>query len=412
MIFFCEKFINIRKQSGIKVFAITRKIGIRRSTLWNWENGKTTPSEENIRKLAKMMNISVRDISDLPETHKVPDDELFKVVSDMYDFSGNISLELIKQQKNAINTIQKINSELNKVWRIVLASLKAVEDIVYIKNIDNKYIAVNDSFKKHLSLAEDYNVSNKTDNDFFSIAEAKTNSFEDNEIMNSGETASPKEDYIPGSRKKKWGIISKYPISDNTGKITGLIVIIRDITETKELKWMQNILIDALNHSNDLFTIRNIKSKNIVFASNTIKNKFGYKNEQFTDKKNGFNSWLNILHPDDRAQEAKYFNSNDFPAIRLCRLFHNNGKMYWIEISSFKTSYDNEEYLCSISRDVTEEKKADQINKTLQASLIETRLSIAKKMIEKKYSKTEIFEITGITNIEYNNISEQHNHNQ
>ena len=393
MEFYSKKLENIRKTSGMSIKYITCQLNIGRSTYWNWENSKRTPSESNVRKLAKLMNIRVEDISDLSETHKSFDDELFKVVPSLYDFSGDISRKLIRQQENAIDIIRKINSELNKVWKIVMASLKAVEDIVYIKSIDNKYIAVNDSFKKHLSLKKDYNVSMKTDNDFFIIAESRANSLEDEEVMNSGKSVSDREDYIPGSKKKKWGIISKYPISDNAGNVSGLISIIRDITETRELRWMQNLLMHALNHSKDVFSIRNAKTYETVFISDSLQKEYGYSKKQFTDKKNGFSLWLDLLSPEDKAKEIKYKELNKIPSKRQYSLFIN-GKKVWIDLSSSTTLYDNEEYICTNVKNITEEKKAT-----------ETKLSIVEKMIDKGYPKKEILEITGITNLEYINIS-------
>ena len=102
---------------------------------------------------------------------------------------------------------------------------------------------------------------------------------------------------------------------------------------------------------------------------------------------------MNLLSSEGKARELKYRELNQIPSKRQYRLFINEKKV-WIELSTSTTLYDNEEYLCTIIRDITKEKQAT-----------ETKLSIAEKMIAKGYPKVEILEITGITNSEYINIS-------
>jgi PAS domain S-box-containing protein len=373
MEFYPKKLSLIRKTSCMSIKYITSQLNIGRSTYWNWENSKRTPSEVNVRSLAKIMNISVKAISDLTESQRISSEELFNNSPHWGNVTNDISQELIRQQETAINKIRKINFELSKVWKIVQGLLRAVEAIIYIKDTDNKYLAVNDSFKKNLSLVNNYNVSGKTDYDFFPISDAKTNSLEDEAVMNSGESVSCREDYIPGTKKKKWGEISKYPISDNTGNISGLISVIKDISETKKLRWKQIILMYALNNSNDIFVIRNIKSDKYIFISETVEKKFGYSIKDITDTGTGFIKFIDLLHPEDKAKEIQYRKLGINPSFRRYRVYHKDGRMLWIEMSSLKTSYDNEEYLLTIIRDKTEDEKVSNIKTALQTILSGTK---------------------------------------
>ena len=63
--------------------------------------------------------------------------------------------------------------------------------------------------------------------------EAKENHDQDYNILLTGKSIIKQENYIPGSRKKKWGLINKTPIFDITGKITGIMSSFIDITDRK-----------------------------------------------------------------------------------------------------------------------------------------------------------------------------------
>ncbi|HBM15770.1 MAG TPA: hypothetical protein DD381_05420 [Lentisphaeria bacterium] len=56
----------------------------------------------------------------------------------------------------------------------------------------------------------------------------------DKEVLTTGKSILDKEDYIPGNRKTKWGIMSKIPILDLDGKIEGLLGFFVDITDRKK----------------------------------------------------------------------------------------------------------------------------------------------------------------------------------
>ena len=52
----------MREKKGLRVKEISNKLKISRITLWQWENGKRTPSIENLAELAKLYDCTIDDL--------------------------------------------------------------------------------------------------------------------------------------------------------------------------------------------------------------------------------------------------------------------------------------------------------------------------------------------------------------
>lgn len=53
---------DMREKNGLRVKNVSEKLKISRITLWQWENGKRTPSIENLAKLAKLYGCTIDDL--------------------------------------------------------------------------------------------------------------------------------------------------------------------------------------------------------------------------------------------------------------------------------------------------------------------------------------------------------------
>ena len=52
----------IREKKGLRVKEVSNKLKISRITLWQWENGKRTPSVENLAELAKLYDCTIDEL--------------------------------------------------------------------------------------------------------------------------------------------------------------------------------------------------------------------------------------------------------------------------------------------------------------------------------------------------------------
>lgn len=277
MKFYNDKFKELRKKNRFSTLEFCRKANISRSSLWNWEKGKQAPSEVNVRNFASILRAPVSDISDLEANISENKDEFKKSVASVIGV-GISGLEDI--QKNSGRILKEIKSQTDLISKIVVvfnALMSSVEFILYMKDADNKYIIANEAFLNNLGLPRDYRVLGLSDDSFFSKEEAEINRIEDFEIIKSGQKTSH-ERHILGSRKKRWGIVSKYPIMDGDGRCMGVIGIINDITSRKKAEERRKLLEYAMNKTEDtLFWMGKYTEKNklkYLFVSDGVEKVF------------------------------------------------------------------------------------------------------------------------------------------
>ena len=73
MIFYIERFNEIRKLKKITLKALADSLGRSYSAVRKWSGGERNPSSSDIRLLAMIMNISPTEISDLDDHISLPD---------------------------------------------------------------------------------------------------------------------------------------------------------------------------------------------------------------------------------------------------------------------------------------------------------------------------------------------------
>ena len=229
------KVEELRKEKGLSVNGLSHLLGVCRTTIWKWIRGLLMPNENKVRKLADVLEVPVNEISDLSNSVSKSASALDSFALSLESFADSGMLKKQQEFQSFSRTLSKLNQEVVYTNIILKAILSSTDLIIYIKDVNMKYITASSSFIANLNLLPKYSVLGKTDEDFFPLRDTKRNNDEDCEVINTGKPIVNREDYIPGSRRRKWGLISKYPILDNDRKISGVIGIIHDITE-KRLK--------------------------------------------------------------------------------------------------------------------------------------------------------------------------------
>ncbi len=249
MIFYQNKLKKIRKEKFISQTALAKLMNCSRKTIARWEFGVTVPKVNDVYKLAKALDISPELISDLsPKIEK----SNVKISSLINSILSNNEPENKPQQhvSNILRETVKLGKELKVSSMLIETILTAVPFAFYIKNPDLKYITVNSEFLNIVGIKNNYDVFGKTDEDFFSTRDAKDNSSEDSKVINSGISIHNLEKYIPGTRRLKYGLVSKLPIYDERENIAGLIGVFFDITERKKYESELKMLHKALGRLN------------------------------------------------------------------------------------------------------------------------------------------------------------------
>ena len=295
-----NKLREIRKRKHISVNYIIEKMNIARGTLWTWEKGVRNPGEKNIRKLAELLNISVTVFSDLEESINVSDLSLKEIVNkSLKENQENKSLHLTDTILGMLLELRKKQEQSSVLLNAVFNSTGMM---FYIKDSNLRFISVNDRFLKTLSMPDDISYAGKDDSLFFSQSEAFENNREDEKVLMSGNPVINREGILPGTRKKKYALISKYPIMDSESKVTGIIGVFIDITEQRKNKENSELLKIILNNvSSTGITIGDVRTGKYLYINKAKELIYERNKSEFFEKGKTF--WLNqCIHPDDRER--------------------------------------------------------------------------------------------------------------
>ena len=252
MIFYKEQFKTFRKEKKIKLVDLAEKLQVNRNTLWMWESGRTIPAEKMVRFAAKLLEVPVETISDLnpaqPYTEQIDSEYVNALVSNMSRIDiGNLS----NMQTYFLDKLNSQFNEMNSIVSLICTFLNSIPIICYAKDVNGEFTIANNAFLTNVSLDNKYRVAGKIDSDFFSKQEARKNMCEDEKVILTGESILNREEYIIGSRKKRWGLTSKMPILDSSGNIVGMVGYILDITKRKKSERKNKAFINALQNMDD-----------------------------------------------------------------------------------------------------------------------------------------------------------------
>ncbi len=356
-----KKYLEYKKDKRYSSSNICIKLEISRGTLWGWETAKRIPPDIKIRELAELFEISVDKISDLRPK------DIQSAVS--LQKSTDLSLTFLKNNSSQnkyitelINCTEKIGTAFKSTNIIINAIMHSNPNYCYIKDANLNYIFANSAFLKHLELLENYDITGKKDSDFFTPKEALMNTKQDENVLSTGKQILNYEDWIIGSKKKKWGLTFKYPILEENEKIIGVIGFIIDITEQKKAKDINLILKEALDFSKEAFCIIDLVTKKLVYTNKYRETIYGYPIQKFLDMKNNF--WLHsCVHPDDKKSLSEYEDLFEWPEKREFRIVRPNGEIRHLEARKVTTSktYNGNKCVAFYDTDVTEKIESDYI---------------------------------------------------
>lgn len=124
---------------------------------------------------------------------------------------------------------------MEQSFQLAASILNYVSDLIWLKDIHGRYLVVSDSFNTLFGLPKNY-VIGKTDFDFQPAERAADFQKQDQLVCQQRLTATFKEYQIAADGKKHFFEISKLPVCDETGQVTGIIGIGRDITSQIRIK--------------------------------------------------------------------------------------------------------------------------------------------------------------------------------
>lgn len=124
--------------------------------------------------------------------------------------------------------------------RIALARavLDALPDHIYVKDLQGRYVLINQAGLQQRNVARLDDVVGKTAHDMMPRGVADRMTVEDRSVMETGEVLVNREEVtrfpgVAGDMERRWHITTKLPMRDALGRVVGVLGINRDITDRK-----------------------------------------------------------------------------------------------------------------------------------------------------------------------------------
>ena len=180
---------------------------------------------------------AVHIVTDVTE-RKQTEEELEKYREHLEELVKERTAELEKINFNLQDEIAeriRIENELANGRNMLRTLIDSMQEEVYAKDIESRYILANSRLLSSFGLNEFNEIIGKTDFNFLPQNEAMENYRDENAVLKAkGQIIYFEKIVTVSEGKTRWYGITKVPMRDKDGNITGLVGIKRDITDHKE----------------------------------------------------------------------------------------------------------------------------------------------------------------------------------
>ncbi len=156
-------------------------------------------------------------------------------IGDCFDITARKEAEesLEKDIVSRKQTEEILANERNLLKTII----NNLPDSVYVKDLNGRKILTNRADMDFIGINNENEVLGKTDKELFPEDMANQYMVDDSQVLEKGQSIINKEEVVEDSSGiGRWLLTSKIPLRDDSGKISGLVGIGRDITERKHLE--------------------------------------------------------------------------------------------------------------------------------------------------------------------------------
>jgi len=159
--------------------------------------------------------------------------------------------------------------------RVLLRTLiDNLPDSVYAKDTAGRKMLANPADLKNLGCRTEGEALGKSDFDFFTKETAEKFWADDQKVLQGQPVTNREEYFLDKGGQKHWLLTCKIPLRDQTGAITGLVGIGRDITRQKQveakLAYEQELLGTLLNNSPDTIYYKDRESRFVRVSKSKV----------------------------------------------------------------------------------------------------------------------------------------------
>jgi len=237
--------------------------------------------------------------------------------------------------------------------------LDAAGTPIFYKNLDGTYLGCNKAFEEYFGTSRQ-KIIGSTVYDLAPKELADLYHEKDRELVERGGTQVYTAEAQRADGERRDIIFNKTLYSDASGKPVGLIGVLTDITDRKQME-------EALRASEEKYrqVVDNATQGIAVFQDGMVRffnrrmiELGGYPAEVLSAK-----PFLDFVHPGDREMVAQYhrerLNGGSVPNPYSCRIMTASGAIRWAEISGVQCDWDGKPASLNFITDVTSRKLAE-----------------------------------------------------
>jgi PAS domain S-box-containing protein len=164
---------------------------------------------------------------------------------------------------------KKAEEALNAERNLLRTLIDNIPDSIFIKDASGRYITANIAQARFAGVASPEQIVGKTVFDLYSSDVAKVYDNYDRAVLASGKPLLGHEEFLTDSQgNPQWALVSKIPIFDAKGAVSGMVGITRDITRQKKadeaLATERNLLRTVIDNLPERIYVKDLEGKYVL----------------------------------------------------------------------------------------------------------------------------------------------------
>jgi PAS domain S-box-containing protein len=242
------------------------------------------------------------------------------------------------------------------------ALLENTVDSIYFKDIEGRFTRVSATTVAKRGLTGVDQLLGKTDFDFFTKERAQEMYEQEQEIIRTHKPVVDVEvQELWADRPPTWASVTKVPLHDQAGKITGLFGISRNITDRKNaeiaLRESEEKFRGLVEGSASAIWIHD--AKRFLYLNPAALEMTGYTAEELYRV-----APSEIVHPDFRESVVKRaeerIEGKDVPKHYEYQIMKKSGEAIWIDFSGAAIDYQGKPAIIALAYDISDRKKLEE----------------------------------------------------
>ena len=226
---------------------------------------------------------------------------------------------------------------------------------IYAKDLQFRKTLANLSEIKFLGKKTEAEVIGKTDFELYGETIGKNVLIEDEQVLIDGKPILAEERYITNGR---WALVSKLPIKEEDGSISGMVGISVDYTEQKKSQNQTLLFLNLLDNSSDAVQVT-LETGELFYVNKTASERLGIDPKDVNNYKvtDYISTFKNLDEWKKHVEELKTCNFISSEGINKNQ---KTGEQFPVEVQVKYVDVNGVGYIMANSRDITERKLAEE----------------------------------------------------